>query len=113
MLQAQSRASYLIRSLLRCETDLVELQSLAATPLPLLPADYNTAVITRTTSALPSVLASHLPLHFLDTQGAQSEMHSLGSFLDVSKDDTFSSDKFQWLSKAAYASSYAASSASS
>lgn len=118
--KVQGRSSYLLRALHRCERDLLDVQALTTAPLPLslllLPSASSddgaattsspeeSAAETALGSKAKRAMTSHLPLHFQDTH--PSEMHGLGTYLDVSQDAVFSSAKYNWLTKAAYDSSF-------
>ena len=97
----KDRSSYIVKSLCRCEKDIADLEILSTAPIPVSLLEDGKS--RNNMNVKDSMIATHLPECFEDT--LPSEMHNLGTYLDVSQDDIFSSVKYKWLTQAAYASS--------
>lgn len=98
LLQVQSRSAFLIQALGECEKELDHLDALSVCPFPL------SLLHTPTAAAIAATAEVSLDSgYFEDTH--KSEMHDLSGYLDVAQDDIFSSAKYHWLTKAAYATS--------
>lgn len=98
---AQRRASFLVQSILRCDREIELLNSLVTEPMSA------TAISTSHSSSKHPSTSISTPIPDFFENICTSDMHRLGSFIDVADDDIFSSTKYNWPSKAVYsATSY-------